>query len=396
MNNVTELLHSVDKIRTRYNEIARLTGENYNLFEILNVETKEYIHTYFLADMLNPKGIHGLGNLPLKLFLQEIEKDALFSDDLRVFAEKDYGVIDKQNTLGGRIDISLENLSGKSILIENKIYARDQENQLLRYYNTFKDRGDSFILYLTLDGKTPTDQSITNTSKEESLTESDYLCISYKDHIIKWLKKCHKKAIDLPLLRETLKQYIALINILTGNSTNRKMSKEIGSQLAQSKENIENAYAIASSINSMKDAIIQNFFDKIKKNWSNGKWELTKWEADPKCSNFWRLTFSNENSKYPIEIGLEENIYYLGIVKDKRPELSKDENEILKRLKLYKQCGDIYDLFVWTTYDFGGVVFKDDTKNWVYTNDGLCDHVIKELGALINYIEKNNIEDLIK
>jgi len=39
-----------------------------------------------------------------------------------------------EKTKGGRIDIYIES-NNKYIFIENKIYAEDQENQLLRYRN---------------------------------------------------------------------------------------------------------------------------------------------------------------------------------------------------------------------------------------------------------------------
>ncbi len=393
MNNVAELLHSVDKIRTRYNEIARTTGENYNLFEILNIETKELIHTYFLADMLNPKGVHGLGNLPLRLFLQEIKKDELFSDDLRVYAEKDYGAIDKLNTLGGRIDISLESQSGKSILIENKIYARDQENQLLRYYNTFKDRGDSFILYLTLDGKDPEKQSITNANKEESLTKSEFLCISYKENIIKWLEKCHEKAIDLPLLRETLKQYIALINILTGNSTNRKMSKEIGKQLAQSKQNIESAFEIENSIDSMKKELLERLFVQVKSHFDNKGFtvDIQSYEI-----RWWYITLSCQKCKVDIYICFDEGRISLGVP---NPEKTFDDSKkaLFQKLNAYKECRDgketvqpnesWYENDIWFTQDTKIDYYPEKKSTWLsIQNEKLSKQIIDEFEKFIEFI----------
>ncbi len=397
MNNVTELLHSVDKIRTRYNEIARTTGENYNLFEILNIETKELIHTYFLADMLNPKGIHGLGGLPLDLFLQEIEKKDLFSDDLKVFAEKNYGTIDKQNTLGGIIDISLENQNGKSILIENKIYARDQENQLLRYYNTFEDRasGGSFILYLTLDGKKPTKQSITDPRNEESLSKSDFKCISYKKHIIKWLEKCHEKSIDLPLLRETLKQYIALINILTGNSTNRKMSKEIGKQLAQTEENIENAFEIESSINSMKEELLERLIVQVKSHFKN---EGFKVRITPDDINIWcwYITLSGQFG-FDIAIGFEDKMITLGVP---NPDKTFDDSKkaLFTKLNAYKECRDgketvqpnedWYANDIWFTPDTIIDYYPERKSTWLSIFNGeLKDQVINEFNEFIKIID---------
>lgn len=393
MNNVAELLHSVDKIKTRYNEIARTTGENYNLFEILNIETKEFVHTYFLADMLNPKGVHGLGNFPLRLFLQKIGKYELFSDDLRVYAEKDYGAIDKLNTLGGRIDISLENKSGKSILIENKIYARDQENQLLRYYNTFKDGDGSFLLYLTLDGRDPSKQSISSSSKNELVSESDYLCISYKDHIKKWLEKCHEKAIDLPLLRETLKQYIALINKLTGNSTNRKMSKEIGKQLAQSEENIENAYEIALSIDSMKEELLERLFVQVKSHFDNKGFTVDIQSDGIRC---WYITLSGQIHGFDIYICFDEGIIFLG-VRNPEPTFDDSKKVLFTKLNAYKECHvgketvqpneSWYANDIWFTPDTKIDYYPEEKSTWLsIQNEKLSKQIIDEFKKFIEFI----------
>ena len=43
---------------------------------------------------------------------------------------------------------------GKAIIIENKIYASDQENQMIRYHNYAESlRSDYALLYLSLDGE---------------------------------------------------------------------------------------------------------------------------------------------------------------------------------------------------------------------------------------------------
>lgn len=50
-------------------------------------------------------------------------------------------------------------MKNKAIIIENKIYAGDQEYQMLRYYNHSKTYADSRLIYLSLDGKTPSNFS---------------------------------------------------------------------------------------------------------------------------------------------------------------------------------------------------------------------------------------------
>ena len=122
----------------------------------------------------------------------------------------------------GRIDILIHD-SKKAIIIENKIYAQDQYNQLSRYETYAKERyPDNYkIIYLTLDQHDPNDES----SKKVS-----YIPISYSEHIIAWLTSCKNITIDKPLIRETLTQYIQHIKELTNTidmdaETNNELMK---------------------------------------------------------------------------------------------------------------------------------------------------------------------------
>lgn len=61
---------------------ALIRGENYNVFDIIGLTTNEVkLHSSFIADLLNPNGLHGLGIKPLKHFF-EILKLQLTDEDL--------------------------------------------------------------------------------------------------------------------------------------------------------------------------------------------------------------------------------------------------------------------------------------------------------------------------
>ena len=50
-----------------------LKGEFFNIFSILNMERDEvHTHSSFIAELLNPKGSHGLKDEFLRLFIQYI------------------------------------------------------------------------------------------------------------------------------------------------------------------------------------------------------------------------------------------------------------------------------------------------------------------------------------
>ena len=67
-NNLKKLLLDAKRISDHQEEISTLKGENFNVFSILKMESKENeTHSAFLGELLNPKGSHGFGSLFLKL-----------------------------------------------------------------------------------------------------------------------------------------------------------------------------------------------------------------------------------------------------------------------------------------------------------------------------------------
>ncbi len=71
MEKLNSLLKEVKAIREKYEELSRLNGENFNLFDILDRRTEEVkTHSAMIAELLIPKGSHGLGDEFLKLFLK--------------------------------------------------------------------------------------------------------------------------------------------------------------------------------------------------------------------------------------------------------------------------------------------------------------------------------------
>lgn len=71
--NITHLLSHISVICRKYEEIAEITGENFNVFKVLGLTTNEVrTHSAFLAELLNPKGSHGCKDVFLKLFVEEL------------------------------------------------------------------------------------------------------------------------------------------------------------------------------------------------------------------------------------------------------------------------------------------------------------------------------------
>lgn len=213
---ITTVLKDVKQLQKHQRELEKIKGETFNIFSVLGVETQENkTHSNFIAELLNPKGSHFMGAVFLKAFLNQINYDTDL-DISSVTVHKEFHIGKREATKGGRIDILIKDKLGNYLSIENKIYASDQDNQLIRYYNYKK--GKNTLYYLTLFGSEASKESTEYKDDNDTIalkSGEEYQCLSYATDILDWLGVCREIAIDVPQLRDSIKQYILLIKKLT-------------------------------------------------------------------------------------------------------------------------------------------------------------------------------------
>ena len=75
-----KLLHHAEVIFQKYEKITQYTGEQFNIFSILYLNSKELIHSKFIGYLLNPKGQHQQNDLFLNLFLDYLKSKFEFEN----------------------------------------------------------------------------------------------------------------------------------------------------------------------------------------------------------------------------------------------------------------------------------------------------------------------------
>ena len=233
----------------------RLTGENFNIFNILDIERNEMRHSAFLAELLNAQGSHGQGSKYLDLFLEQVGVVDFNSKTSMSVVEYHIGEVDNEEKKGGNIDILIRDRENRCIIIENKIDARDQSKQLKRYHSSLKKSDKLF--YLNLFGEKPSKEST------DDLKDSDYSIITYRSDILKWLERCLKESENLPIIKETIKQYINVIKEITYQM--QPMDMKIVEFVTKSSENMEAARIIAESFDDAKQEILNKFWEALWK-----------------------------------------------------------------------------------------------------------------------------------
>lgn len=245
MIHINQLLNEVHTISTSYQRVAEATGETFNLFSILQVETAEVsTHSNFIGELLNRRGTHGKGHTFLSKFLQVFGIHDFDPATSEVYIEYFLGSIGEGYKSGGRIDILIKDAGGNVIMVENKIYAGEQRNQLLRYRAAFPH---GYLIFLTLNG----------TRSVEKADEVRYDVASYETHVLNWLEECKREAVDVPILRETIKQYINLIKKLTNQNLNQSMSRNIVERVLRDEDSLSALTLLVNSRHEILRAVLK-------------------------------------------------------------------------------------------------------------------------------------------
>lgn len=190
------------------------SAPRFNIFSILNIEHyEEKTHTPFLENLLNVKGTHGQGDLFYQVFLQTVIPSRRLE-----FATQHIRTTQEHWIGNGEVDIFIESIDPSKrfcIVLENKIDAGDQKDQLKRYYQYATEvlgyQDDQvLLLYLTKRGNAPSPFSLP-TDEQIRLTKANILySISYHTHIRTFLQQSLGK-VQAPVVQSTIHQYLQLI-----------------------------------------------------------------------------------------------------------------------------------------------------------------------------------------
>lgn len=324
MENYKIFLENLSLISRKY-KIINSTKETFNIFSILRNEYDEVnLHSKFISEFLKDKN-HGRKFIELLLPIIGVEE--INYKRVNIFSE--YSVKDN-----GRIDIILKFFledNKKVIVIENKIYAEDQYQQLKRYYNSMLMEGykpeEIELVYLTLAGVEPSEDSIKGLP---DTVKENIRIISYKDDIIAWIENCIKEVAQVPIIRETLVQYESLLKKITGKGE-KTMTEEIKNMILSNKDYLDMAYKLTDVLVKIKQELQLKFWKKLEEKLNNSlnlqleknlkypnhhysKNLIEKFYTDIKNNKYYGLMYFikdlENRGKLYLRIEVENNLYY--------------------------------------------------------------------------------------
>ncbi|GAA0413248.1 hypothetical protein GCM10009133_21980 [Cocleimonas flava] len=362
------LLDKASEIGKRHDKLEKDTGYKFNLFTITKIERYEVnTHSAIIAELLNPKGLHGQGVIFLELFMNVMSLPKVDSEitldylNVEVVSEESFNSEDGENT-NSRIDIIIK-FSNYWLLIENKIDAFDGKHQLKKYKTVAESLGKEWdLIYLTKEGSDASDQSGGGVK---------YTKLSYSDHIIAWLELCIKEVALVPIVREAILQYLNLTRKITGNDMTTVRKSDLVKLLSKD-DNLKTAIELSKSINNSKGDILFEFFEDLKEKNADyiyrDRIPEEKLYGNNKCKKwFEQKGISKQNKLEGFGLFIKtrcpdilihimaatQNIHYGFLI--------KTDSELSLEFKKYKESP--YELNNWGDFDKGELNFKWYSKN---------------------------------
>ena len=345
---------------------------DYNIFTLFhNFSDEVNLHSNFIASLLDPNGDHYKGDLFLKIFLETCGIDDFGIDTSRATVFKEFK----------HIDIYISD-GKKHIILENKVYAKDQPTQIARYIKAIKKEGaedeDIYVLYLHPDGKLPDNQSFGD-YHARLLGENPsikFKVINYDKEILEWIDRCKNEVSNLTDLNVFLSQYKDVIEMIY-DRYKRIDKMETADLVEVFKNNYTAVSVIANNYQETRKKIIDEFFEKLteelKKVYNENFYKIggEKIASNKYCqpikieSTNWKLfnfaiEFMGANLTNPI----------MGFVKkDETIDLSKIDNTKKADdfwIKSEKICVDICEKIVEKNFD---EFLLSKIKGFINTND---------------------------
>ena len=184
------------------------------------------------------------------------------------------------------------------------------------------------MYYLSLDGHEPSTESVSTKNKYPKLCEK-VQCISYPNEIVRWLQGCMPFVYDKPFQRETIIQYIKLIDDMT-NNVNIEERVEIKKLIGESKSNLESAKLLIDNVKHLHWHTIADFWNGLVVVLEKNGYEVLQKPTEEDFSDIAHGSSRKRNNaslsieiktSLPFNIQLEEysdDLLYFGVGNDQK------------------------------------------------------------------------------
>ncbi|EGK8038727.1 PD-(D/E)XK nuclease family protein [Campylobacter lari] len=415
-NFIEELL----RVNNKFEENTKKGMSDINIFEALGVEYKENYHSKFIAYLIDPHGDH-YQEFFVNEFLKKLGRYTK-AKKFKNLTAHDIEIVETEACVkdNRRIDILISLKDKRYIIIENKLYAKDQPNQLKDYVKHIREKGkniDDFhenILTIYLHKNEDTEPSKYSLGTKNGFKINDdliydsndkkmsfYLKMDYK-WIKEWINACigvcenkvknneidKKFKNDMQNVIFTLNQYK---NILEWYVTDEYVARDyVLNFLKENKENLKNTMALYRCTKNKRDFKDVDY-DKYKK-----AKEIVREKWDEICEELLNDFFNGLEKEFEKERTICDEKWFGYKLDEKRvnydwfdfyPKIYEDDNDVWPSAGVYFGKSD---------YDNFGLTFKincneeDEKYKEFFQNSNIRNDNIRRSGDHYYYDEFEN------
>lgn len=186
----SELKFRLNIIKKQSYETELFLSSRFNVFDYIYVDENQL--SDLIADLLNPNGKHGQRDIFLNEFVKLIKKTEFLQEVFPVvYREVGTTLMSKTQR---RMDILIE-WSEHGIMIENKPWADDQDDQIWDYKKNLERRFNEnyIIVYLSKHYQEPALNSINKEDLERLKHNDQFIIISFENDLKMWISNCIKE-----------------------------------------------------------------------------------------------------------------------------------------------------------------------------------------------------------
>jgi len=196
----------VEKAERQQRSIDQRLATAFNVFHLIKPDENKL--SDILANLLDPDGTHGQGDLFLRLLFERLRLGSSASLTKHATVQREaptHGILKYRR----RMDVFVA--AGALLVIENKLDAleqRDQVKDYLAHLDTCPGGRKSRLIYLTLDGRQP--ESLVPAAIEREEILGRLYCWSYQGELRDWLENC-RRGCKAERIRDFVSDFMAYI-----------------------------------------------------------------------------------------------------------------------------------------------------------------------------------------
>jgi len=390
MEDYKKIFEQIKKFKKEQNRQKQRTLNNYNILTTVLKEHDEVrLHSRMIASLLDPSGEHYQSNLFLDKFLEVLNVPEFQIDSEKCSVYREYKNIDLYITD-----------SNKHIIMENKIYARDQKEQIKRYIEKIEKKNsnlkfnDILVIYLSLDRDEPSEYSLGNLSIKDNLIKRDsesialFKSIHYKTELLNWLKNSQYEIQNITNLNEVFRQYIDVVKMINNQYKDKIMS--LSDYIKENKEVYELAMELKEELPRVRKEIVNEFFNKITillKEKLSDEWKV-EIVGDLNKGHKGNLHIYKKSWQYLIfAFEFDENNYYdgyFGIAQKNNKVIEKIKDKFEAKIKAINYKLRVRSWWLHWEYVSNGI---NDFAKYIQFDKDAEEEFIKEIMKIIKIFE---------